>query len=61
MWLGEKTEPSSIDLLISGGLAGMACWVVGYPQDVRIINKRQLKLFYNVRQVQQIEDSNLNS
>jgi len=31
MWFGEKTEPSSIDLLISGGLAGMACWVVGYP------------------------------
>ncbi|CAD8069407.1 unnamed protein product [Paramecium sonneborni] len=33
MWLQDKGEPSSHDLLISGGLAGMACWIVGYPQD----------------------------
>lgn len=24
-------EPSNFDLLISGGLGGIACWTIGYP------------------------------
>lgn len=31
MYLQDKSEPSSYDLLIAGGLGGMACWIVGYP------------------------------
>ncbi|CAD8061295.1 unnamed protein product [Paramecium primaurelia] len=29
----QKAEPSTANLLISGGLAGVSCWTIGYPQD----------------------------
>ncbi|CAK85201.1 unnamed protein product (macronuclear) [Paramecium tetraurelia] len=31
--LSQKAEPSTANLLISGGLAGVSCWTIGYPQD----------------------------
>jgi len=27
----QKAEPSTANLLISGGLAGVSCWTIGYP------------------------------
>lgn len=27
-------EPSSFDLLLSGGIGGLTCWIISYPQDV---------------------------
>ncbi|KAM3134457.1 hypothetical protein pb186bvf_013423 [Paramecium bursaria] len=31
--LGDRSDPTNLDLLISGGLGGVACWCIGYPQD----------------------------
>jgi solute carrier family 25 carnitine/acylcarnitine transporter 20/29 len=27
-------QATNMDMLISGGLGGIACWTIGYPQDV---------------------------
>ncbi|CAK55679.1 unnamed protein product (macronuclear) [Paramecium tetraurelia] len=30
----KQKEASNLDMLISGGLGGIACWTIGYPQDI---------------------------
>ncbi|CAD8051870.1 unnamed protein product [Paramecium sonneborni] len=34
MSLKQKKEATNLDMLISGGLGGIACWTIGYPQDI---------------------------
>lgn len=32
--LKSTKQATNLDMLISGGLGGIACWTIGYPQDV---------------------------